>query len=154
MELGCADAQFAFELARRFPDRPVVGLEIRDKVVEINRTRAAREGLSNLYFGYVNLNVDLDRVFAESEVDRFHLLFPDPWFKARHQKRRVVDFQLCEVLATQLKVGGEVHFASDVFEIALDAMGSSASSEFDTASSALRSSELSSDMWVRRSRGV
>lgn len=122
VELGCADAQFAFELARRFPDRPVVGLEIRDKVVEINRTRAAREGLSNLYFGYVNLNVDLDRVFAESEVDRFHLLFPDPWFKARHQKRRVVDFQLCEVLATQLKVGGEVHFASDVFEIALDAM--------------------------------
>jgi tRNA (guanine-N7-)-methyltransferase len=122
VELGCADAQFAFELARQRPERPVVGLEIREKLVEINRRKAIREGLSNLYFGYVNLNVDLDRVFEADEVARFHLLFPDPWFKARHQKRRVLDERLCQTLAQQLRRGGEVHMASDVFEIALDAM--------------------------------
>jgi len=122
VELGCADAQFAFDLARRWPARPVVGLEIRDKVVAINRDKAAREGFENLYFGYVNLNVDLDRVFEADQVTRFHLLFPDPWFKVRHQKRRVADELLCETMAHQLKQGGEVHIASDVFEIALDAM--------------------------------
>ena len=90
--------------------------------MELNERRAREEGLSNLYFGYVNLNVDLDRVFEPGTVDRFHLLFPDPWFKSRHQKRRVVDEALCEVMASQLRPGGELHFASDIFELALDAM--------------------------------
>ena len=122
VELGCADAHFSFCMARAYPDHPVVGLEIREKVVELNERRAREEGLSNLYFGYVNLNVDLDRVFEPGTVDRFHLLFPDPWFKSRHQKRRVVDEALCEVMASQLRSGGELHFASDIFELALDAM--------------------------------
>ena len=122
VELGCADADFSFELARRHPDRLVVGLEIREKVVAINRARAAAEGLRNLVFGYVNLNVDMDQVFGPGEVDRFHLLFPDPWFKGRHRKRRVVEPELCGVLRRQLRPGGELHFASDVFDVALEAM--------------------------------
>ncbi len=122
VELGCADADFSFTLARLHPERLVVGLEIREKVVALNRARAAAEGLPNLAFGYVNLNVDMDQVFGPGEVDRFHLLFPDPWFKERHQKRRVVEPWLCEVLRRQLRPGGELHFASDVFEVALEAM--------------------------------
>jgi tRNA (guanine-N7-)-methyltransferase len=122
VELGCADAKFSFELAARHPSWYVVGLEIREALVERNRERAHREGWSNLAFGYVNINVDLERVFAPASVDRFHLLFPDPWFKARHRKRRVVEPQMLEVVARQLRPGGELHFASDVFELALDAM--------------------------------
>lgn len=122
VELGCADGDFSFAMARAYPAWAIVGLEIREKVVEANRRQATREGLENLYFGYVNLNVDLDRVFEDAAVDRFHVLFPDPWFKARHQKRRVVDPALCQVMADQLRPGGEVHFASDIFELALDAM--------------------------------
>lgn len=122
VELGCADAQFAFDLALREPTWWVVGLEIREKLVERNRERAARSGLTNLGFGYANLNVDLDRVFEPGSVDRFHLLFPDPWFKRRHQKRRVLDYELCRVLRSQLAAGGELHFATDVFEVGLDAL--------------------------------
>lgn len=122
VELGCAEGQFAFELARTHPEWFVVGLEIREKLVLRNRKQADREGRSNLRFGYVNLNVDLDRVFERQSVDRFHLLFPDPWFKRRHQKRRVLDISLCRILREQLRPGGELHIASDVFEVALDAM--------------------------------
>ena len=122
VELGCADAQFSFQLARARPSTWVVGLEIREKVVAINARRAAREGLRNLTFGYVNLNVDLDRVLAPRSVDAFHLLFPDPWFKAKHHKRRVVDPWMLEVVASRLRPGGELHVASDVFEVAIEAM--------------------------------
>jgi tRNA (guanine-N7-)-methyltransferase len=122
VELGCADAKFAFELAARQPTWFVVGLEIREALVERNRERARRARLDNLAFGYVNLNVDLDRVFAADVVDRFHLLFPDPWFKPRHRKRRVVEPSMLEVIARQLRSGGELHVASDVFELALEAM--------------------------------
>jgi tRNA (guanine-N7-)-methyltransferase len=122
VELGCADAKFSFELAERHPEWFVIGLEIRENLVEILRERARRSAAPNLAFGYVNLNVDLDRVFEPGRVDRFHLLFPDPWFKQRHRKRRVVEPGLLEVVANQLVEGGELHFASDVFELALDAM--------------------------------
>lgn len=122
VELGCADAKFSFELAERHPTWFVVGLEIREALVERNRERARRLGLNNLAFGYSNINVDLDRVFTPAGVDRFHVLFPDPWFKARHHKRRVVEPGLLTVVARQLRVGGELHFASDVFELALAAM--------------------------------
>lgn len=122
VELGCADAQFSFQLARARPSTMVVGLEIREKLVTLNQRRARDEGLPNLSFAYVNLNVDLDRVFMPRSVDTFHLLFPDPWFKAKHHKRRVVDPWMLEVVCGQLRSGGELHVASDVFEVALAAM--------------------------------
>ncbi len=122
VELGCADADFSFELASKHPDWWVIGLEIREQVLDRNRLRADKEGLKNLSFGYVNLNIDIDRVFADRAVDRFHLLFPDPWFKQRHRKRRVIEPGLLAVLRRQLRSGGELHFASDIFDVALAAM--------------------------------
>ena len=122
VELGCADADFSFELAAKRPERWVVGLEIREACVARNQRRARAEGLRNISFAYVNMNVDLDRVFPPASVDRFHLLFPDPWFKSRHRKRRVVEPALLATLRQQLRADGELHFASDVFAVALAAM--------------------------------
>lgn len=122
VELGCADAKFSFDFARARPETFVVGLEIREPLVERNAKWAARAGLHNLRFAYVNMNVDLERVFAAGSVNRFHLLFPDPWFKARHQKRRVIEPGLLSTIALQLVPGGELHYASDVFELTLEAM--------------------------------
>lgn len=122
VELGCADAEFSFARAAANPDALIVGLDIREPCLERNRVRAAEEGLFNLVFGYVNLNVDIDRVFPPASVDRFHLLFPDPWVKKSHQKRRVIEPALVATLAAQLRPGGELHVASDVFEVALEIM--------------------------------
>ncbi len=122
VELGCADAEFSFQLATQQPQCLVVGVEIREQCLERNRVRAQELGLDNLRFAYSNLNVDLDRVFAPASVDRFHLLFPDPWFKERHHKRRVIEPALVRVIADQLRIGGELHVASDVFEVALEIM--------------------------------
>jgi tRNA (guanine-N7-)-methyltransferase len=122
VELGCADADFSFALAKDEASAFVVGLEIREAMVERNQARARRAGLDNLGFSYVNMNVDLDRVFGPASVDRFHLLFPDPWFKQRHRKRRVVDEALCRCVHHQLRPGGELHLATDIYDLALDAM--------------------------------
>ena len=122
VELGCADAEFSFQLAAQQPDWLVAGLEIREPCLARNRVRAQELGLDNLVFAYSNLNVDLDRVFPPRSVDRFHLLFPDPWFKQSHRKRRVIEPALVEVIAAQLRAGGELHVASDVYDVALEIM--------------------------------
>lgn len=122
VELGCADAEFSFQLAANHPDWLVVGVEIREPCLDRNRERVRQLGLENLVFAYSNLNVDLDQVFAPRSVDCFHLLFPDPWFKERHRKRRVIEPELVRVIASQLRPGGELHVASDVWEVALEIM--------------------------------
>ncbi|MCH9683796.1 MAG: methyltransferase domain-containing protein [Deltaproteobacteria bacterium] len=122
VELGCADGRFSFQLAAARPECFVVGLEIREKVVADNQSLARCARLSNLAFRYTNLNIDLDRVFGPQSVDAFHLLFPDPWFKSKHHKRRVVDPWMLQIVCQQLRPGGELHVASDVFEVALSAM--------------------------------
>jgi len=122
VELGCAEGEFALRLAAAHPDRFVVGLDIRERILARARASAARLGLANVAFSYVNLGVDLDRALPSGRVDRFHLLFPDPWFKAKHRKRRVLDDETCSVIASRLRPGGELHAASDVFDVALDVM--------------------------------
>jgi tRNA (guanine-N7-)-methyltransferase len=122
VEIGCADAQFSFQLAASHPERLVVALDIRARIIEHGRERVAEAGLANLVLEYCNAGVDLDRVLPVGSVDRFHVLFPDPWFKPKHHKRRVIETDALAAIRSRLRKGGELHVASDVFDIALAVM--------------------------------
>jgi tRNA (guanine-N7-)-methyltransferase len=123
VELGCADARFLFERAAAESHVRLVGVEIRKDLVErVNRRAAADQLGDRLIAIHANISTDLERLFRPRSVRRFHLNFPDPWFKRRHQKRRVLTPEVAAVLRSQLEAGGEVFFQSDVFELALDAM--------------------------------
>jgi tRNA (guanine-N7-)-methyltransferase len=122
VELGCADAQFLFARAAGHPRRTCVGVEIRrDLVADVNR-RAAEAGLGNLSAVFANINRDLGGLFPDGRLDRVFLNFPDPWFKRRHHKRRVLTPAVAATVAGKLAPGGVVFFQSDVWELALDAM--------------------------------
>jgi tRNA (guanine-N7-)-methyltransferase len=121
-ELGCADARFLFERAPLEPERYFLGLEIREPLVdEVNR-KAAEVGLDNLRAVFCNINVDLASLVPDGALARVFINFPDPWFKRRHQKRRLMNDELVPVLHQKLRPGGELFFQSDVFTLALDAM--------------------------------
>jgi len=121
VELGCADAQFLFERAEKLPDRVYVGLEIReDLALEVNR-RARRLG-APVHVVFAHANLDFSALFPAGTVARIFVNFPDPWFKRRHRKRRVVDAPLAAAMAEALAPGGELFFQSDVWDLALDAL--------------------------------
>ena len=121
-ELGCADARFLFERAPQHPDTHFLGLEIREPLVdEVNR-KAAELGLANLRAVFCNINIDLATLVPDASLARMYINFPDPWFKRRHQKRRLMNEELVEVLHKKLRADGELFFQSDVFDLALDAM--------------------------------
>lgn len=122
VELGCADAQFLFQLARRDPAGSYVGVEIREALVDDVNQRAAEEGLPNLRALFAHINIDLPRLFAGHRIGRFFINFPDPWFKRAHHNRRIVNPELAEQLVTLLVPGGEVFFQSDIWELAIAAM--------------------------------
>jgi tRNA (guanine-N7-)-methyltransferase len=122
VEVGCADARFLFERAPSRPDALLVGLEIREPLVRHVNEDAAALGLPNVRAHFAHANLDLDGLFSDGRLARVFINFPDPWFKRRHRKRRLITPELAATLARKLCPGGELFFQSDVFELALDAM--------------------------------
>jgi tRNA (guanine-N7-)-methyltransferase len=122
VELGSAEAQFLMERAAEEPGRSYVGVEIRRELVEQSNRRCAMAGLHQVKSVFANISVDLPRLFPPQSVARFFVNFPDPWFKHRQRKRRVVSEELIEQLVPLLIPAGEIHVATDIFDIALDAM--------------------------------
>ncbi|HXU60862.1 MAG TPA: tRNA (guanosine(46)-N7)-methyltransferase TrmB [Polyangia bacterium] len=122
VELGAAEAHFLIDRATADPDTLFVGIEIRRELVEPGNADCARRGLSNVRLVFANMSVDLPRLFAPGSVRRFFLNFPDPWFKSRQHKRRVINPGLIAELAVALQPGGELYVMTDIFALALDAM--------------------------------
>jgi tRNA (guanine-N7-)-methyltransferase len=122
VELGSGEAHFLMERAVEEPGRSYVGVEIRRELAAAAHSECVRRGLLNVSCVFANISVDLPRLFPPASVTRFHLNFPDPYWKPSQHKRRVVGPGLIADLAALLVAGGEVHVATDIFEIALEAM--------------------------------
>jgi tRNA (guanine-N7-)-methyltransferase len=121
VEIGCADAQFLFERAARDPSRTYVGLEIRDELVDLVNKRARASG-APVVAVFCQAQKHLAAIFPQASVDRVYINFPDPWFKRRHENRRMVDDALVVGIAGIARTGADVLVQSDVWEVALDAM--------------------------------
>lgn len=122
IELGCADARFLFERAQIHPNHQLIGLEIRKPLVDEVNLLAAERGHAKLRAYFCNINTDLVDLVPDGSIRRIFINFPDPWFKKRHSKRRLITSELCDTLARKLRSDGELFFQSDVFDLALDAM--------------------------------
>lgn len=116
-DLGCGAGAFLMERAERAPDLNFVGLEVRKPLVEAANRRAEAAGLTNLRFLYANANVNL-AAQTPGGITRFTVQFPDPCFKKRHWKRRILQPQLVRQMAEILPIGGEVYAQSDVKPLA------------------------------------
>ena len=122
VELGAAEAHFLLDRARVAPAGLYVGVEIRRELVEWTNGELARAGVANVRCVFANMSVDMPRLFTDGAVARFFLNFPDPWFKSRQHKRRVIGPALMDEIHRALRPGGELYVQTDIFDLALDAM--------------------------------
>jgi tRNA (guanine-N7-)-methyltransferase len=121
VEIGCADAQFLFERAARDPSVVHVGLEIREDLVELVN-RKARRLKAPVHAVFCQAQLHMGLIFPPARIARVFVNFPDPWFKKKHQARRMIDEELAAGIARAAIPGAEVFVQSDVWDIALDAM--------------------------------
>ncbi|MTJ13550.1 tRNA (guanosine(46)-N7)-methyltransferase TrmB [Anabaena sp. UHCC 0187] len=123
LDIGCARGRFVLKMAQVEPNWNFLGLEIREPlVVEANRIRDEME-LTNLHYMFANVNNSLDSLLSTLPVgslQKVTIQFPDPWFKNRHAKRRVVQPELVTELAKYIAVGGEVFLQSDIEFVAVE----------------------------------
>jgi len=117
LDIGCARGRCLLELARLQPQRNHLGVEIRRPLVEAAEADRRAEGLTNLHYLFCNANVSLQAWLAALPPGLLELVsiqFPDPWFKKRHHKRRVLQPPLLLSLAAALAPGRLLFLQSDV----------------------------------------
>ncbi|KAM3577623.1 hypothetical protein VYU27_000499 [Nannochloropsis oceanica] len=124
IDIGSARGRFCIDMAREKSEINFLGLEIRRPCVEEALKKMEKYGIKdNVHFVALNANVDIDRVVKDvqeqSEIVRYSVQFPDPHFKAKHKKRRMVQPALVAAMCASLKPeGGEILIQSDVLEVA------------------------------------
>lgn len=121
IDIGCAKGAWGLQYAQLHPTTNVVGIEIREPMVELANARAERLGIPNSYYICTNANVNLTSIAEDinkhSAIMRIAINFPDPHFKKRNFKRRLVNNAFVRSLAQVLQSGAEVCFQSDVLEL-------------------------------------
>jgi tRNA (guanine-N7-)-methyltransferase len=113
IDLGCGDGSFLIEMAKHYPDRNFLGVERLLGRVRGVCKRIQELGLTNVKVLRLESQYTLEYLLEPHSVSRLHLLCPDPWPKARHHKRRLVQQEFLHILQKALKPSGEFLFKTD-----------------------------------------
>ncbi|MFC3121328.1 tRNA (guanosine(46)-N7)-methyltransferase TrmB [Agaribacter flavus] len=113
VEIGFGMGKSLVEMAKKAPEKDFIGIEVHKPGVGSCLGEAAERGLTNLkVFEHDAVEV-LEQCLEAQSIDRLQLFFPDPWHKKRHHKRRIVQDAFVQSVRNKLKIGGELHMATD-----------------------------------------
>lgn len=110
LELGCGKGEYTVGLARRFPDRNFIGIDIKGARMHRGATEATEEGLGNVAFLRTNIEL-LDRFFEPGEVDEIWITFPDPQMKK--VRKRLTGTNFMNLYRKVLKPSGRINLKTD-----------------------------------------
>ena len=111
-EIGFGMGQATLEMAAAAPGEDFIGVEVHRPGVGALLNGMLTQNLSNIrVYSWDAIEVLRDCV-ADNSLDRLLLFFPDPWHKARHHKRRIVQPAWAQLVRQKLKVGGVLHMAT------------------------------------------
>ena len=113
LEVGFGSGEHIVHQARANPDVLMIGCEIYVNGVASLLGKIRREGVTNIMIHAGDARDLLDVLPADS-LDKMFLLYPDPWPKARHHRRRFVTPEHLDPLAEKLKSGHEFRVATDI----------------------------------------
>lgn len=122
LDIGSARGRFLLEMAKIKPEYNFLGIEIREPLVEEANAKREQLGLTNLHYLFCHVNNSLGILLDSlppNALNYVTIQFPDPWFKKRHAKRRIVQPELVNTLADYLNphqadFQGSVFLQSDV----------------------------------------
>ena len=120
LDIGCAAGDFLFDLALSNTNWNYLGIEIREKLVKTAKLKMSDRELKNLFFVFGNahniLN-DCQSRFIIKNLKSISFNFPDPWFKKRHYKRRVIQPEFINTLSNLMQKESLIFIKTDVKDL-------------------------------------
>ena len=120
LDIGCAAGEFLFDLALVNTRWNYLGIEIREKLVKNAKLKVLEREIKNLYFIFgnaYNILNDVQSKFFIKNLTSLSFNFPDPWFKKRHYKRRVIQPEFINILSNSLQKGTLIFIKTDVKDL-------------------------------------
>ena len=120
LDIGSASGDFLIDLALENNNWNYLGIEIREKLVANAKLRVLENEIRNLYFAFGNANkifTSLQWKYLISFVESISFNFPDPWFKKRHFKRRIIQPEFINLLSNSMQKGSLIFIKTDVKEL-------------------------------------
>lgn len=112
LELGCGKGEYTVELAKRYPEKNFIGIDIKGARFWRGAKTAIEEDIPNAAFIRTQIEL-IEYVFAENEVDEIWITFPDPQIKYKRTKHRMTNLEFLERYRKVLKPDGLMHLKTD-----------------------------------------
>ena len=112
VELGCGKGEYSVGLAKRFPDKNFVGIDIKGARFWRGAKTATDTDLNNVAFIRTQIEI-IDGIFAENEVSEFWITFPDPQIKYKRTKHRMTNSEFLQLYKKILKPDGFMNLKTD-----------------------------------------
>lgn len=117
LDIGCARGRFLLKMAEIDKSQNFLGVEIREPLVIEGNSLANEANLSNLHYEFCNAMIALDKLLEKIPkglLQTVTIQFPDPWFKRKHSKRRMVNRELVETVVEHLAENGKILVQTDI----------------------------------------
>ena len=122
VEVGCGKGKFTAETAHANPDVLLIAVERCREAMVVAMEKAKEMGLTNVF--YIDMDVaNIEEIFADQEIDRLFINFPDPWPRKKNAKRRLTHRGFLDKYCRVVREGGEFHFKTDnapLFEFSVE----------------------------------
>lgn len=112
IELGCGKGEYSVGLARMFPEKNFIGVDIKGARIWKGATQSNKEQLKNIAFLRTRIEL-INSFFVEDEVDEIWITFPDPQMKKRRAKKRLTSSGFLSLYQKLLKDNGIVNLKTD-----------------------------------------
>lgn len=117
LDVGCARGRFILKMAETEKTQNFLGVEIREPLVTEGNRIAKEKNLDNLHYEFCNAMLALGKLLVklpENILQTVTIQFPDPWFKKKHAKRRMVNAELVETIKKHLAGSGKIFVQTDI----------------------------------------
>ncbi|RNC87776.1 MAG: tRNA (guanosine(46)-N7)-methyltransferase TrmB [Winogradskyella sp.] len=112
LELGCGKGEYTVGLAKKYPNKNFIGIDIKGARFWRGAKTALEDNMSNAKFLRAQIEL-IEYIFAENEVDEIWITFPDPQIKYKRTKHRMTNLAFLERYKKVLKPDGLMHLKTD-----------------------------------------
>lgn len=118
VEIGFGYGHYLAHLHQQYPEASIIGLEVNHTCLVKAEKAVPRKAWDNVRVVRSTAETALHHLFTPASISQIHINFPDPWFKARHAGRRLMQRDTLDAMTSRLVPGGMLYLATDIRDYA------------------------------------